>query len=202
MIRICRTCKVEYDGDPGSTLCPFCVREGRKTTIRDRTCRTCGNTFPGGPRAWYCPACREDRKKAQKRDYNHRKAHGRSRAIGSTDICTICGKPYAVNSGRQRYCPDCAPEAWAEADRQQGRGWYAEHGDPDARRQLRHAHTAELLCAVCGKSFKPADTSITCSPACSVELAKRNCAKWERSHKAERNEYRRNRRNKQKEETP
>ena len=76
MFRICRTCRIEYDGDPGSTLCPSCVKAGRKTTIRDRTCRTCGTTFPGGPRAWYCPDCRADRQKKQAQEAYRRKASG------------------------------------------------------------------------------------------------------------------------------
>jgi hypothetical protein len=199
MLRICRNCRIEYDGDPGSTLCPSCVKEGRKSTIRDRTCRTCGTTFPGGPRAWYCPSCRADRQKAQSREYHRRNERGAARGIGSEDICTICGKPYTVNSGRQRYCQACAPEAWAEADRAQGRSWYAEHGDPDARRQLRQSHTAELLCAVCGKPYRPTDASVTCSAACSAVLAKRTASNWEKAHRAERSEYHRNRRKQQKE---
>lgn len=111
MRRICRTCKVEYEGDPGSTLCPACVKAQKATTIRTRVCRTCGAEFPGGPRAWYCPGCRSDRQREQSRDAKRRKAAGKTRAIGSTDTCTICGNAYTVNSGRQRYCPDCAPDA-------------------------------------------------------------------------------------------
>lgn len=191
MLRICRKCRIEYDGDPGSTLCPSCVKDGRKTTIRDRTCRTCGIIFPGGPRAWYCPDCRADRQKEQAREAYHRKVAGNTRPIGSTDICTICGKPYIVASGLQRYCPSCAPGAWAEADRQQGREYYAAHGDADARRELRQAHTAELLCVICGKPYKPIYASATCSPACSAELARRNSAAWEKGHKEERNAYHR-----------
>lgn len=191
MRRICRTCKVEYEGSPGSTLCPSCVREGRKSTIRDRVCRTCGAEFPGGPRAWYCPGCREQRKKAQAHDYHRRKVAGKSRPIGSEDLCEICGKPYTVNSSRQRYCPECAPAAWAEADRQQGREWYAANADPDKRRLTRQAHAAELLCIICGKSYIPTDASKTCSPECSAELHRRNASTWESTHRPQRNAYRR-----------
>lgn len=199
MIRICRTCKVEYEGAPGSTLCPACVKAQKSTTICTRVCRTCSAEFPGGPRAWYCPDCREQRKKKQTLDYHRCKAAGKTRPIGSEDICIICGKPYIVNSGRQRYCPECAPGAWAEADRQQGRAWYAANADPDARRELRQAHTAKLLCVVCGKSYIPIDASKTCSKACSTELARRNAANWESVHKSQRNAYRRERRKQQKE---
>lgn len=193
MRRICRTCKVEYEGDPGSTLCPACVRAQKSTTIRTRTCRTCGTPFPGGPRAWYCPACRAGRQRAQSRDYHRRKAADKVRAIGSEDLCTVCGKPYAVASGRQRYCPDCAPEAQAAADRQQALAYYAAHRDPDTRREQRKAHAAELLCVICGKPYIPTDASKTCSAACSAELARRSCARWESNHKPQRNAYRRER---------
>ena len=191
MLRICRKCRVEYDGDPGSTLCPSCVKEGRKNTICDRTCRTCGTVFPGGPRAWYCPDCRADRQRKQSQEAYRRKVSGKTRSIGSTDICTICGKPYTVASGLQRYCPDCAPAAIAEKDRHQAREYYAAHGDPDARRELRQAHAAELLCVVCSKPYRPTDAAKTCSPACSAELARQSNANWERSHKTVRNAYHR-----------
>ena len=191
MLRICRNCRIEYDGAPGSTLCPSCVKEERKSTIRDRTCRTCGIIFPGGPRAWYCPDCRAARQKEQNREYHRRTVTGTARAIGSEDICTICGTSYTVNSGRQRYCPTCASGAWKESDRRQGREYYAAHGNPDARRELRQAHTAELLCEVCRKPYKPISTAKACSPACSAELARRNSSNWERSHKDERTAYHR-----------
>lgn len=199
MLRICRTCKVEFEGSPGSTLCPSCVKAQKSSTIRDRTCRTCGRVFPGGPRAWYCPECRSERQKEQKRDYHRRSCAGKTRPIGSEDLCILCGKPYTVVSGLQRYCPDCAPGALAETDRQQGRAWYAANGDPDARRELRQTHTAELLCVICGKPYRPTSTAITCSPACSRELRQRNAASWENSHKEQRNQYRRDRRKAQKE---
>ena len=199
MLRICRKCRVEYQGDPGSSLCPACVKADRTSTIRDRVCRTCGATFLGGPRAWYCPTCRIDRQKAQDREAKRRKAEGKTRAIGSEDICTICGNPYTVASGLQRYCPKCAPAAWAEADRQQGRDYYTAHRDPVARKAQRKAHAADLLCAVCGKPYKPTDASHTCSLACSAKLQKQTAASWEKAHREQRNQYQKKRRNAKKE---
>lgn len=193
MLRICRICGVEYEGNPGSTLCPACVRAQKSTTIRPRTCRACGATFPGGPRAWYCPGCREDRKKAAGRAYHQRAAAGQTRKSGSEDICTICGKPYTVTGGLQRYCPTCAPDAIREADRAAGRAWAAQNAPPEERKALRKAHTAELACKVCGKPFRPHDASLTCSPECSAKLAKQTTAAWEAAHKDERNKYRRER---------
>ena len=191
MLRICRTCRREYEGDPGSTLCPSCVAEGKKSTIRPRVCRECGITFPGGPRAWYCPACRIDRRREQ--DRLRRKA-GTARPLGSIDICPICGGEYTVTNGLQRYCPACAPGAIRASDRAQGRAWYATNGDPDQRRKVRQDHTAKLRCVICGKAFIPRDKSVTCSPACSKELSKKHTQEYERTHREERNTQRRERR--------
>lgn len=184
MIRICRQCRTEYDGDPGSTLCPSCVREGRKNTIRNRICRTCGITFPGGPRAWYCPTCRSERTRARDRDF---KKSGPVRKLGSTDICTVCGGEYTVTAGLQKYCPTCAPDAIRAVDREQGRSWYAENGDPDQRRQDRQTHAAQLICTICGKPFVPTDASVTCSKECQAALRKRNAKQYEHTHQEKRN---------------
>lgn len=193
MLRICRKCQTEYQGDPGSTLCPACVKEQKKTTIRTRSCRACGAKFSGGPRAWYCPECRRERKQQQGRENYNRKIAGKCRSIGSEDLCTLCGEPYVVASGLQRYCPKCAPQAYAEADRRQALEYYAVHGDPDKRREQRKAQSAELMCVVCGKPYIPADASKTCSPECSAELTRRNTAQWEKTHRDQRRQYRRER---------
>lgn len=197
MRRICKYCGAEYSGDPGSTACPDCVATLRSTTIRDRTCRTCGVIFPGGPRAWYCPDCRAARKRESDRRH---KCAGSSRKIGSTDICQICGKPYAVASGLQKYCPDCAPDAVRAIDREQSKAWAAEHLDSQQRRNERQSCTAPILCAVCGNPFLPDDASHTCSKVCQAVYAKQRTAKWEKDHKEYRNQYRREKRREKKEE--
>lgn len=188
MRRICRQCATQYEGDPGSTLCPDCVAATRKSTVRDRTCRACGITFPGGPRAWYCPACRLERKRAADRDI---KRSGPARPLGSTDTCTVCGGEYTVCGGRQRYCPGCAPDAVKAIDRAQGLEWYAANGDPDQRRTQRQAGAATVPCVICGTVFAPKGKSLTCSPSCSRELTRRNNQRYEATHRAERNDYRR-----------
>lgn len=188
MRRICRTCGREYDGAPGSTLCPSCVSDGKKTTIRDRICRTCGATFPGGPRAWYCPSCREERKRGQQRI---QKRKGPARLLGSIDKCVICGGEYIVTGGLQKYCPACAPEAIKAADRAQGRAWHSANHAPEARREMRKAHAAEIICVICGKAFVPKDASITCSKSCSAALTKHNAQRFERDHRDQRNEQQR-----------
>lgn len=188
MKRICKYCGAGYDGDPGSTACPECVKKLRSSTIRDRICRACGATFPGGPRAWYCPTCRADRRREADRRYKH---SGPSRKIGSTDICQICGNPYTVVSGLQKYCPDCAPDAVRTIDRAQSKAWAAEHLDPKQRREARQTCTAPLLCAVCGKPFLPDDASHTCSKACQSIYARQRASKWEKTHREHRNQYHR-----------
>lgn len=193
MLRRCRQCRVEYDGDPGSTLCPSCARAGKKSTVRDRICWSCAEPFPGGPRARYCPDCRRERQREQSREYQQRKAAGAVRKIGSTDSCAVCGRLYTVASGLQKYCPDCAPLAVAEADRRQGRDWYAVHGDPAVRRQLRQAQTVELTCIVCGAHFKPAGRAVTCSPACARIYRRDQCRSYELSHRESRNRQHRER---------
>lgn len=188
MKRRCLQCGQEYEGRPESTLCPACAAKSKASVIRDRICRECGRVFPGGPRAWYCPECRIERKRAADRKA---KRNGASRKIGSIDLCEICGKEYTVNSGGQRYCPDCAPVHLKEIDRAQSRAWNHAHIDIDLRRENREQATAERLCAVCGKPFRPsAGDPVTCSPACREIYHRQHAADWERNHKCERNSYR------------
>ena len=99
--------------------------------IRTRTCRnkTCRAEFQGGPRAWYCPECRQERRREQSRQCKARRRAGMVRELGSEDVCEICGGPYIVQGGNQRYCPDCAPCAVAEVDAAQGLEWYEAHKD-------------------------------------------------------------------------
>lgn len=110
--------------------------------IKDRVCRQCGAVFPGGPRAWYCPICRAERAKEANRRY---KSSGAARPLGSTDICTVCGKPYTVNSARQKYCPECAYEAVRAADRPASRAWNQAHKETyyPAKNAKRNAERVE-----------------------------------------------------------
>ena len=115
--------------------------------VKDRVCRQCGAVFPGGPRAWYCPACRSERQREQNRRH---KANGTDRPLGSTDYCAVCGKPYIVNSARQRYCADCAYEAVRAVDRPASRAWNQAHKDTyypakNAKRNAKRAVNPELV---------------------------------------------------------
>ena len=190
MKRICKYCGKTYEGDPGSSACPECVADRKKTTIRDRVCRQCGRTFPGGPRAWYCPECRAERRRESA---ERQRKRGTRRPIGSIDLCEVCGGEYVVNSARQRYCPACAREAIRAVDRQHSRAWNEVNTTPEGRKTERKASSAEIPCAVCGKPFVPTDSAVTCSPECREIYRKRSCAEWEAQNKDHRNAYQRNR---------
>lgn len=193
MLRICRTCKVEYEGGPGSTLCPACVKAQKSTTIRTRVCRTCGVAFPGGPRAWYCPDCRRERKRVQKNQANARARAGTTRKLGSEDLCVVCGGKYTVKSGNQHYCPGCAEEAVRVIDRQQSKDWNAANTTPEVRRELRQAQAAELLCVICGRPYVPNSASLTCSAECAVKNRRRKRKAWEKENTDALNAYQRDR---------
>ena len=72
--------------------------------------------------------------------------------------------------------------------------WYAANSDPDQRRAQRQAGAVPVPCVICGTLFVPKGMSLTCSPSCSREQARRNNQRYEETHRAERNAYRRNRR--------
>lgn len=102
--------------------------------FNDRICRTCGVKFSGGPRAWYCPACRAERKRDQKRKYNK---YGYERHIGDIDHCKECGNTYIVQSGLQRYCPECKEKINQRVANEQSTKWYHECCDKDKRNKRR-----------------------------------------------------------------
>ena len=54
--------------------------------------------------------CIRDSDKAQvmrNRAYKEKKQAGEAVAIGSEQICSVCGKPYTVTAGSQKYCKEC-----------------------------------------------------------------------------------------------
>ena len=178
--RVCRRCGKEYEGPSGSSLCPVCVKAQRhKSNLKMRTCRTCGAAFPGGPRAYYCPACRSERAKEANRRCKERKAAGKSRAIGSVDICSICGKPYTVASGQQKFCEACATE------QRNAQALARYHSDPDIvqkRRDLRAEGNPQSECIICGESYTQSGNWLTCSSACSRIHAENLKEKWAAEH--------------------
>lgn len=170
--RICKKCGKSFDVPTGkeSYLCEECARKSKiNGVLLERTCKICGASFMGYPRSFFCPECSAERKKQQKKIYNQRKP---VRPLGSTDVCEACGKPYIVNSGRQRYCPECAKEQVNKNIREHKREYMA--GYSEKSKELRaETRGKRYICPICGKEFEKHTTRITCSPECEKELRRR-----------------------------
>ena len=169
MKRKCRDCGKVFEVEPGKTqyLCSDCYKRTKSSgVLRERVCKMCGSTFLGYPRSFYCPACSLERRREQSRA--HRKS-GTARPIGSTDICHACGKPYIVQSGRQRYCKDCAGKIVKETVRAQKRAYMAEHKE-ESRALKADTRGKRYICPICGKEFERHTPQATCSPGCEREL--------------------------------
>lgn len=151
-----------------------------------RTCQQCGVSFLGGPRAWYCPSCRIERTRETNARYKQRKRQGKTRRIGSIDLCSVCGKEYTVSGGLQKYCPDCAPEAIRAVDREQSRAYYQRVKavlNPirnDRRRK------PPRTCLVCGASIPP--TKKFCSEVCRKAHVQAVARRRSRSYRLERSQ--------------
>lgn len=160
----CIACgKVFCTNRTAQTKCDNCLAAAKATSLRPRTCRTCGAAFVGGPRASYCPTCRAERQKVREQKY---RSTGYSRHLGDIDNCAICGCEYIIQSGRQKYCPKCAPDAIREIDRAQSNRWNAEH---DYRAKRRGAPRSGVkVCVVCGREIVPGTPTVTCSPECAA----------------------------------
>lgn len=163
-LKSCKHCGKPFEVPTKYTyLCPDCRKEAKTTgAIRDRICRQCGASFPGGPRAWYCPECRAERRREKDRGAKRSKP---ARKLGSEDLCEACGKPYTVNSGRQKYCPDCAPEAVGRTVREHKRQYAADRAEEMAAYKQRMSSNRHI-CIICGKVFDSDLPTVTCSPAC------------------------------------
>ena len=151
-----------------------------QSTLGDRVCKQCGITFLGGPRAWYCPGCRLERRREMDA---RRHRTGSARHLGDTDKCVVCGADYIVTGGNQRYCPNCAPSAVAEKDRQQSLEWYAENKAEynPVRNQRRRKN--EAVCTVCGKTFHQHGIPVK---VCSDECRNIRKKQWQRKADAKR----------------
>lgn len=129
-----------------------------------RVCISCGASFEGGPRAWYCLNCRKEREKEAKAKYKERKKAGKARELGSEDLCEICGKPYTVESGQQRYCKDCAPEQYKIIDSKQSLELYQKKKDTINPIRNQKRRIAPKTCLICGKNFETHTRAACCSP--------------------------------------
>lgn len=170
--RICKNCGKAFEVPTGKTayLCEECAKKLKSSgVLRGRTCKMCGASFMGYPRSFFCPDCNEKRKKQQKKIYNQRKP---SRPLGSADTCEACGKSYIVNSGRQRYCPECAKEQVNQNIRAHKRVYSAQNRGKE-RDLKKDTRGKRYICVICGKEFEKHTNNVTCSPECQKEYARR-----------------------------
>lgn len=171
-VRKCKNCGKVFDVPTGkeSYLCEECARKSKsKSVLRERTCKICGASFMGYPRSFFCPECSAERKKQQKKIYNQRKP---SRPLGSVDTCESCGKQYIVNSGRQRYCPECAKDQVNKNVREHKREYMAKNADKFSKLKV-DTRGKRYICPICGKEFEKHTPAATCSDECEKELRRR-----------------------------
>lgn len=133
-------------------------------------CIDCGKLIYRPIKCIRCEACQLAINHERHKEHQRTKP---ARPLGSTDICTICGKPYIVESGLQKYCPDCRETATRASIARKKNAYMAEkRKDPEAAAQMREAKQAALspsLCATCGKPFISKFGSIYCCEACRKE---------------------------------
>lgn len=170
--RICKNCGKVFEVPTGKEayLCEKCAKKSKSNSVlRERTCKICGVSFTGYPRSFFCPSCSAERKKQQKKIYNQRKP---SRPLGSVDTCEACGKPYIVNSGRQRYCTECAEMKVKENIRAHKREYMAENSEKSKELKA-ETRGKRYICPICGKEFEKHTSAATCSDECEKELRRR-----------------------------
>lgn len=76
--------------------------------LTNRICVRCGVSFVGPYNALYCQGCRHDAILQRNRECAYRKRRGLSRKIGVDYPCQICGRPYTLEIGNQKFCPACS----------------------------------------------------------------------------------------------
>lgn len=174
-LKICKKCGkiIQSDKDhPDIYLCPECSLQAKRDSVyREHTCKTCGTKFMGYPRSMFCPKCSGKRKKERAKKY--RQNGGKPmRPLGSVDHCEICGKEYVVNSGRQRFCPDCADLAIKGNVKELKKQYYSQNKE-EIFAYKKEMRSNRNVCVICGKVFDTDVSSVTCSPKCAKELRKR-----------------------------
>lgn len=195
----CKICSVPLPAGRRSYCCDACARESNKLAQRVqqkkprplspvysvRPCMDCGKLLRMHIKSKRCPECQRAADRANNLRHLRNVRSGSSRKLGSTDLCARCGQPYVVNSGLQRYCPACAPQAWRDNDRATSRAQALEKlRDPSfcaARNAARRSDykATPRICKVCGAEFLPhAPRQKTCSEAC----ARANRAAWYRAY--------------------
>lgn len=149
-------------------------REGKPrphpTPFRWSVCSDCGREFYGHIKSKRCPECQEAQNRRNHAAYKARKRAGHVRTLGSTDYCVVCGKPYTVESGKQKYCPDCKEQATHDAIRQDRREYMADkRQDAEENEKLKarkRVVPVQRACRQCGKTFSVVGSAQFCSEVC------------------------------------
>lgn len=140
--------------------------------IQTRVCKECRLEFEGGPRAYYCPTCRAERTRERDRLHKQKLRSGGAdiRKLGSIDTCERCSKPYTVEGGLQRFCPECQPIHALAYDRETSLPFYHANKDrinpPRKIKRRKRGNT----CSWCKNEFDPINGSTTCSTECKRQL--------------------------------
>lgn len=186
MDRLCIICGKALPPRRTRYCSPECAREGANRLAREVTskrpkstpwrtiiCPDCGREVRVHIKSKRCPECQAEADRRHNLECQQRRRLGKTRPIGSTDICQRCGKPYTVWSGLQKYCEECREEACREVDHAMSRDWNrrARATDPTYAQRTaegkRRPAPEPRQCAVCGKTFTPSSLRvICCSPEC------------------------------------
>lgn len=170
------------------------VREGKPrphpTPFGLRVCSDCGQEFYGHIKSKRCPSCQEEQDRRNRAAYKARKRAGHVRSIGSTDYCIVCGNPYVVEGGLQKYCPDCKAEATRDAIRHARRDYMAsQREDPEKNEVLKSRKRrvpSQRICRHCGAAFSTLGASQFCSDACRAAHQKAYMSAYDMARKDKR----------------
>lgn len=159
-------------------------------------CPDCGMEAQVYSKSYRCPECQAAANARANAEFKKRKAAGKTRPIGSTDICQRCGQLYTVESGLQKYCDACATIALQEHNRAAGLAAYHKKydGAPEQREQRnikrRLPRYSPIQCRVCGREFIPeTNRSAFCSPKCADAAHKQQTLQWNQENKKRKAEY-------------
>lgn len=139
---------------------------GRPSLYRDKICPDCGVSFVGHIKTKRCKSCQAEADRKHDRECKQRAALGKVRRLGSIDLCEICGKPYTVNGGKQRYCSTCAPIANRKIHNDFNRAYYSYPANAARKSASRLRDPMSYTCEVCGATFSSRAFSLTCSADC------------------------------------
>lgn len=163
---------------------------------REKVCQDCGAVFISHPIAKRCPDCRMAAMAERIKGVQWNA--GKSRRIGSTDTCAVCGQPYIVNSGMQRMCASCSAQKKLDNNRacyhraMQQDGAREKFNERRREKKKAEREAKGRICRQCGLAYVPDGSRRTCcSDACQRERLKeyyRNYYKIRKMRKEEKND--------------